>query len=502
MTSNLLNFVSATFPGYRAGWFHRRVAELLELFLAGVVAGTRPRLILTAPPQHGKTQIASCHFPAFAFGKAPDLAVIATAYNSERANQVSAMVQRIMESGRYRLLFPNAAITERGHIGSQATRRIDRFEIIGHRGFYRAAGVGSGITGTRADLLIADDLIKSEAEAQSPKLREKTWDWFTSAAITRLSNGGGAMIVTTRWHQDDLVGRLENLAKVEGTDSWPIFNFPAIAEEVDAFRQIGEPLSVERYTLESLQKTKRMIGSYKFAALYQQHPTPPEGGIIQRCWIKCYLAMPDCLDEIVQSWDCSFKSHASSDFVAGQVWGRSGADFYLLDRVHGRMDCPSTMAAIRQLAAKWPQATRILIEAAANGVAVVDMLRNELAGIIPVPPQGTKQARMYAVSALFESGNVYVPAPALAPWVGDVIEEWLGFPYALYDDDCDAMTQALLRLKLHPDYGPTPYLVGFGDDLPNSCYDALGQRKELIADTDLKELYRQLVEDGNGQEGE
>lgn len=164
--------------------------------------------------------------------------------------------------------------------------------------------------------------------------------------------------------------------------------------------------------------------------------------------------------------DISPKDHQGSDFVAGHVWGRIGADFYLLDRVHGRMDCPATIAAIRSMSSVWPQATRILVEDAANGPAVVAMLQKELSGVIPVAAQGSKQSRVYAVAALFESGNVYVPDPTEARWVGDVIEEWVSFPFAAHDDDCDAMTQALLRLKLHPDYGPTPFLIGGDDDDP------------------------------------
>jgi predicted phage terminase large subunit-like protein len=435
---------------------------MLDLFLVALQAGRRPRLILTAPPQHGKSELVSRRFPAYALGEYPDLGIIATTYNAQRANQVSAEVQRIMQSERYRHLFPKTCIAGR-HSTSQALRRADLFEIVDHRGFYRACGIGGGITGMRADIVIIDDPIKNDAGAQSPILRDKEWDWFASTAYTRLSNAGGVIIIMTRWHQDDLVGRILKLREGEGIDNWAVRSFPAIAEEDDQHRNVGEALSAERYPLESLLKIKNTIGSYKWAALYQQHPSPPEGGIIQRAWINVYSAVPDQFDEVVQSWDLTYKDHQGSDFVAGHVWGRIGADFYLLDRVHGRMDCPATIAAIRSMSSVWPQATRILVEDAANGPAVVAMLRNQLPGVIPVPPQGSKRSRMYAVAALFESGNVYVPDPTLAPWIGDVVEEWVSFPHAAHDDDCDAMSQALIRLKLHPDYGPPPFLIG-GDD--------------------------------------
>jgi len=463
-TSSLLNFILATFPDYRPGWFHRRVCQVLDLVLAAVEAGRRPRLILTAPPQHGKSEIVSRRFPAYALGKNPHLRIIATTYNAQRANQVSADVQRIMQSEKYYRLFPKTRLPGPG---SRAARRTDLFEIVDHSGFYRACGIGGGITGMGADILIVDDPIKDDATAQSPILRDKAWDWFASTAFTRLSNSGGVIMIMTRWHQDDLAGRIEKLMQGTGIDKWVFLNFAAVAEADDKYRKMGEPLSVERYSLNSLDRIKNTIGSYKWAALYQQHPSPPDGGIIKREWIKHYRDLPGQFDEVLQSWDLSFKDRVGSDFVAGHVWARSGANFYFLDRVHGRMDCPATIAAIRSASLKWRQATRILVEDAANGPAVIAMLRNELPGVIPVSPQGGKSSRMYAVAALFESGNVYVPDPTRAPWLGEVVEEWVSFPHGSHDDDCDAMSQALLRLKLNPDYGPPPFLIGGEDEVAN-----------------------------------
>jgi predicted phage terminase large subunit-like protein len=150
-------------------------------------------------------------------------------------------------------------------------------------------------------------------------------------------------------------------------------------------------------------------------------------------------------DEVIQSWDCSFKDVATADYVVGQVWGRVGCNYVLIDQVRGRMDCPATVKAIRHLSAKYPVAIAKLIEDKANGPAVIQMLGHEIPGLIPVTPEGGKMARAAAVSPLIEAGKVYLLHPQLAPWVDDFIEECAAFPNGAHDDQVDAMTQALLR---------------------------------------------------------
>jgi predicted phage terminase large subunit-like protein len=156
------------------------------------------------------------------------------------------------------------------------------------------------------------------------------------------------------------------------------------------------------------------------------------------------------IDELIQSWDCAFKDLETSDYVVGQVWGRLGADLVLIDQIRDRMDCPSTVRAVRQLSAQWPQCRAKLIEDKANGSAVIQMLAHEIPGILPVNPEGGKVARAAAVSPLIEAGNVYLPHPMYAPWVNDLIEECAAFPNGAHDDQVDAMTQALLRWNMAP----------------------------------------------------
>jgi predicted phage terminase large subunit-like protein len=196
------------------------------------------------------------------------------------------------------------------------------------------------------------------------------------------------------------------------------------------------------------------MGSYAAAGQLQQRPSPAEGGILKRHWWRFYREAPRQFSEVIQSWDCAFKDTRTSDFVVGQVWGRNGADKYLLDQVRGRMDCPATIQAVKRLSEKWSQAQAKLVEDKANGPAVIATLKHEIAGLIAVNPEGGKEVRAHAVSAQIEAGNVYLPDPTIAPWITGFIEECAAFPNGAYDDQVDAMSQALNRLRKSPSLDP------------------------------------------------
>lgn len=436
----LLAFTERTFPEYLAGWFHRLVADKLDSFLADIAAKRSPRLILTAPPQHGKSELVSRRLPAFALGQNPNLKVIATSYSADRAFDFSNDVQKIMDTATYHSIFPDTRIVGEYAKSGEARRAAGLFQVVGHRGRYRAAGVGGGITGEPADLLIVDDPIKDFAEAISETVRESVWNWLTSTAMTRLQEGGGVIIMATRWHLDDPIGRL--LEKQPGR--WELVNFRAIAEQDEPpYRLSGEPLSTERHSLASLVAIRDggATSSYQWEALYQQRPGPLSGGIFKRDDWQLYKEPPASFSEMIQSWDCAFKDTRSSDFVVGQVWGVAGAGRYLLDQVRGQMSFTRTLEAIRQTSAKFPDTHRKLVEDKANGTAVIDTLKSEIPGLVAVQPEGGKEARAHAISAFVEAHNVYLPADA--PWVPNFIEEHAAFPNGAHDDQVDALTQAL-----------------------------------------------------------
>ena len=223
--------------------------------------------------------------------------------------------------------------------------------------------------------------------------------------------------------------------------------FPGVCSH----RKCGEALHPERYPLEQLEGIRRAVGAREWEALYQQHPTPDGGSIFRAEWLRFWYPkdLPLRFEKLVLSWDMTFKEGDDTDYVVGQAWGKSGADFYLLDQVRRRMGFTETLAAFRALADKWPGATRKLVEDKANGPAVIDSLRNHVSGIVPVEPDGSKTARAHAVTTFFEAGNVHIPHPSHCPWAAEYIAELTQFPAAAHDDQVDATTQALRDMQSH-----------------------------------------------------
>ena len=459
---HLIDFVLFTYPGYKAGWFHREVCAALEQFLADVLAGRSPRLMVFAPPRHGKSEVVSRRFPPFALGKNPDLTLIAASYSASLSSLMNRDVQRVMDEESYAEVFPGTYLwgkNIRTVAGGSYLRNSDIFEVVGHRGVYRSAGVCGGITGMGAHILVIDDPIKDDIEARSPVYRDRVWQWYTKSAYTRLAPGGGVLVILTRWHDDDLAGRLL-AAQEDGGDKWKVIKFPAISEEKEPHREVGEALHPERYPLEQLIKIKTNVGTQAWEALYQQHPTPSSGGIFKRPWWRFWryaweedipelrdrtMVLPDAFDAKILSWDCAFKGLQDNDRVAGGVWGLAGANKYLLELEWDQMDFVETLKRFEAQANKHTDAEAKLIEDAANGPAVLSVLRDKISGLIAVSPQGGKEARAAAISPQVEAGNVFIPLHA--PWRDPYIEEHASFPLGSHDDAVDQQSQALLRLK-------------------------------------------------------
>jgi predicted phage terminase large subunit-like protein len=195
---------------------------------------------------------------------------------------------------------------------------------------------------------------------------------------------------------------------------------------------------------------KATIGLRAWNAMFQQRPTSASGGILKRsCW-NYYDSMPTKFDSIIQSWDMTFKGKETSDYVAGQVWGTVGANCYLLDYFMEQLTFSKSLQAVRTMTQKWPGARAKLVEDKANGTAVVDVLKDEISGLILVEPKGGKVARVHAMSPLHEAGNLWIPKPEKAPWVLEFVESCANFPNAAHDDDVDAMSQAILYLGGDP----------------------------------------------------
>lgn len=448
--NGLLGFTTFTKRDYEVNWHHKLTCKYLNAFVRKEI----PRLMIFQPPRHGKSELTSRRLPAYLFGRYPRTSIIGTSYAADLASRMNRDVQRIIDSDDYKRLFPGVCLSGdnvRPNVQGSWLRNSDIFEIVGHGGTYRSAGVGGGITGMGGEWLLIDDPIKNQEEADSEVYRNKLWEWYTSTLYTRLEKNGSILVTLTRWHEDDLAGRLLDLAKNDPeADQWVVLNLPAICEEgkhPEDPREIGQSLWPEKYSEKRLAQLRASVGSRVYNALYQQRPSAAEGAIIKRGWIQYYRALPARLDEMIQSWDFTFKDTATSAYVCGQVWGRHGANKYLIHEVRARMDFIGSVNAMLALSAKFPKCTAKLVEEKANGAAIISMLKAKLSGIVPVNPEGSKDARIYSVQPEYEAGNVYYPDPSIAPWIGDHVEELCGFPTAKFRDRVDTVSQALKRLR-------------------------------------------------------
>ena len=444
---NLAAFVLAMHPDFKMGWFHRELCARLVKFYLDAKRGLRPRLIINAPPRHGKSQLISRDFPAFLFGVYPDANVIAASYAIDLAEGMSRDVQAIMKSDEYREVFPNVNIVERKakKNGPTAAQSAKYFEIPGRMGKYVAAGVGTGITGKGAQFAIIDDPFKDRQEADSPTIRKRVWDWYTSTFRTRLAPGGGIIVMHTRWHEDDLVGRLL-LKMANGTgEKFELVNYPAIAETDERWRKKGEPLHPERYDLEELESIRMAVGSRDWSALYQGHPMPETGGIFKREWFRFYDPgeLPKQFDQMIQSWDMTFKKSEGSDEVAGGVLMRCGADVFLVDLDCSQKSFTESKKAVQVMTTKYPDALAKIIEDKANGPAIIDSLSSDIPGIIPRNPRGSKTERANSVAPFIEGGNFWIPNPKYSAWSGRYLDQMTSFPSAPHDDMVDMTTQGL-----------------------------------------------------------
>ena len=422
-----------------------RHLDVLSDALVDLAMGDITRLMVLMPPRHGKSETCSHWFPAWLYSLWPDTKVILGSYGFDLARDAGLRVR--------------GTLVEHEILGVSLAKgsRAARIWKTSEGGTFFAAGVGSGVTGRGADFLILDDIVKGTGEASSPRSQERNWSWWQSDFRTRRNERGrggrkgGILAIGTRWNENDLLGKLIQAYKSGptsvGYEPWTILCLPCEAEENDLLgRAVGEPLWEEGgYGREFIETTKSSRGSYVWAALFQQRPAPQEGNIVKAKWFQRYEDAPDTVDEIAMSWDMTFKK-AGTSFVVGQVWGRVGADFYLLDQARGKWDFVETLAAFRALVVKWPEAAAKYVEDKANGSAVIAALHNEIPGLIPVEPEGGKDARLFAVSSLIEAGNVYLPAHEA--WADDVIYETVAFPNAANDDMVDCMTQALTRMRI------------------------------------------------------
>jgi predicted phage terminase large subunit-like protein len=432
---SLTDFLALLRPGYeRAAHL-----ELLAAHLQALAAGDLARLMVLMPPRHGKSLHVSQAFPAWYLGHNPSHQVIIASYGAELAETHSRAARALVCDPRYP--FATTVAAEASAVGHWQTAA---------GGALIAAGIGGSVTGFGANLLLIDDPVKDHVDADSQASRNRVGGWYTDVALTRLMPAAKVLVTMTRWNSDDLGGRI---LESSAARDWTVLRLPALAEADDPLQRLeGEALWPSWYSQSTLAGLRDAgMSARSFAAIYQQSPSPEQGTLLRREWLTHhYIDPPAAPTQIVQSIDSAFKTGVANDHSVISTWAVDATNYFLLNIWRGRVEFPEL---IRQIVA---QADRhrpqeILVEDAASGQSAIQQLRHDTRlPVIAVRPEGTKESRLAAVSGLFEAGKVLLPTTA--PWLDEWVEEHVAFPAGRHDDQVDATSLALGRLRT--DSGP------------------------------------------------
>ena len=407
---SLITFTEATNPLYKRASHHAKIAEKLE----AVERGEIDRLMIFMPPRHGKSELASKRFPAWCLGRDPKRQIIAASYNSDLADDFGRHVRNIVAQPEFRQVFPQVALAS----DSQAANRMN----TNHGGAYVAAGVGTAVTGRGAHIALIDDPFKDRAEADSERRRDVVWDWYRSTLYTRLMPGGAIVLIQTRWHEDDLAGRLLEQER----DQWEVLDLPAINDA-------GEALWPEWYPVEALERIRSAIGAREWSALYQQQPQPDDGTYFRREWLGEWKELPGLRYYGTSDYAVT---EGGGDYTVHRIWGiDSKGDIYRVDGWRGQTASDEWIERKIDLIARY----RPLMWFGEGGViqkAVEPMLRRRMTersihcAIEWLPSVSDKPTRARSFQAMASAGRVKFEPNA-------DLSEFLVFPAGKHDDDVD-----------------------------------------------------------------
>jgi len=434
-------------------WLLAPHLNILSQKIIDVATGRIPRLIVTMPPRHGKSELISRFTPAWFLGNFPDKKVMLTSYADTFAAQWGRAARDVLKEYGPELF---------GVTVDAETSGGQLWQVQGRRGIMVTAGVGGGLTGKGGDLLIIDDPVKNSQEAQSETTRQAHHEWWKSTARTRLQKDAGVILVMTRWHEDDLVGRLLGDAH-EGGDKWEVLNLPGIAEKDDLLgREEGEALWPEMFPLESLEQTRRAMGTYWFTAMYQQRPAPAEGMLFKKANFRYYTKSEDNKFATIYREDgaevfdsayglkfCTMDVAASekteADYTVIATWiVTPNRDLLLWDRERVKFQGPDLKPLVKRVYYE-QQPAFIGIERLGYGYTLIQELLREGLPIIKLEPDTDKISRALPACARYEEHRIFHQrGPS---WVQEEWEdELLKFPNATHDDQVDTVAYAAMQL--------------------------------------------------------
>jgi predicted phage terminase large subunit-like protein len=438
--------------------------------LDDVVNGKIQRLMISMPPGHGKSFVASHYFPAYFLAKYPERNIIFATHKQELSDSFGLKVRNTIKGDEHARIFPESGISsDKTAAGEWMTTKA---------GGYHATAVGANVTGRRGDILLGDDLLSGIQAAESDSERNKLWSWYGADFYTRRKNQNTPIVlIGTRWHLGDHMGRLDQGERDGEGEKWERVSLPALAVENDILgRKPGEALWPEQFPAEELEKIKRQPSTTSriWSSLYQQNPVVDSGGIIDQTWFKWWKSKdPPKVKYVLQAWDTALTANKTSAFSASTTWGVFDNDdgipnLILLSVWRGRVEWPILRRQVQRMARDYrddnynvpikPTKNRapdtILVEAKANGQMLIHDLAR--AGIVATkfnPDKfGDKIARVRLITDLIENGRVWLPAQGpsydtLRPWAADFLEQCVQFPAADSRDWIDTMTMAFLRIK-------------------------------------------------------
>lgn len=474
---HMLPFIQRFRPKYTAGWVHKDICRRLERFIKQVEQRKSPRLLLMMPPRAGKSEIGSRHFAPWALGHHPDWEIIAASHTSSLSLSFSRYCRDILQDPAYRALFPTTRL-------DPASKSVENWNLT-EGGGYLSAGVGTGITGRGAHILLLDDLVKDMEAADSDVIRDNTWEWYASTAYTRLSPGGGVIGIMTWWHEDDWAGRIQKVMESGEGDHFEIIRYPAINDQGDEYtleddtivqihpdspvppnstltRPMNTALHPERYDLDAMLRIKRNLfaaGQQRvWHALYQQNPIPDDGIFFTTDMFRFYPALPHpdtC--HIYQAWDFAITEDQASDYTVGATIFQDERDnLYVVDiRRFKSGDSIFIVDEILDYAEEWKNKTGLPMLGFEDGQiwktlqAQFDK-RCEERKLYPsyeiMKPLTDKFARASPLRGRMQLKKVYFDQKA--PWYRDLFVELTRFGAGgKHDDQVDALAWAI-RLTL------------------------------------------------------